>query len=346
MKKKLAWGALVLALICAPLAANAMSITASLESGTVQYTNPWWGYNPTWINGTVTVTCTAAEAKSSPWFTVDLAPRADVVNGSCDRNANWRYYNTSGGNASIYIDNCEVYAGQSQSTSAPIIKMWDVSGVGDANVTGSNVFSDQLTSSQMTKQFQFSAVFWHESTLAAGTYEMPITFRLRQEKFPSSAPSAPSTAPVSTITVVLRYYVGTTAAIFFTDGLNTDPYRGNELFSLDFDEITAAVPKQFTIHIQTNFKFYFAIYSANGGYLLHNRYSDPVSPVKEKIPYKFNVDGVDIPLSTGYKFPQKEGKTGFGLNSNDYNAILTIGDITSYTAGTYSDVLSFRVTSY
>ncbi|HPS14572.1 MAG TPA: hypothetical protein PK759_02105 [Spirochaetales bacterium] len=344
MKKKVALGALVLALIFIPLAANAMSITASLESGTVQYTNPWWGTNPTWINGTVTVTCTAAEATLNPWFTVDLAPRADIVNGSCARNANWRYYNTSGGNSSIYIDDCEIYTDQSHSTNSDPVKMWDVSGVGDVHITGNNVFTGQFTSGGgLSKQFQFSAVFWNESTLGAGTYEMPITFRLRKEKFSSSGPS---TAPVSTITVVLRYYVGTTAAIFFTDGLNTDPYTGTELFSLDFDEITAAAPKQFTIHIQTNFKFYLGVYSGNGGYLLHERYNDPVSPVKEKIPYTLNVDGVNIPLSSGYRFPQKEGKTGFGLNSNDYNAILTIGDITSYTAGTYSDILSFRVTSY
>jgi len=344
MKKKVLLGLLAFALAVVPLAAQNMSISGNATSGTVSYSNSYWGGSETWIDGSITITCTAAAAASNPSFTVDLAPRSDVVSGSCERNANWRHYDTSGGNESIYINNSEVYKNQYHSTNSDVIKMWDASGVGDTSVTSSNVFTGQFSSGSLSKTFTFSAVFWHDSTLDAGFYELPITFRLRNEAF--AANSAPTTNPVSTITIVLRFYVGTAATIFFTSG-NTSAYNGVEIFALPFDEVTALTPKEFTIHIQSNFRFYLSVKSGNGGYLRHERYNDTTSPVKEQIPYTLNIAGTTIPLSSGtYKFSKRQSSTGFGTNSKDYSAILTLGDITSYSAGTYSDTLSFTVTSY
>ncbi|MCE5256912.1 MAG: hypothetical protein LLF89_08730, partial [Spirochaetaceae bacterium] len=187
-----------------------------------------------------------------------------------------------------------------------------------------------LTDSSPSVTYTFSAVFWQTSSMSAGFYELPITFRLRNEAFVSGG--VPSTPPISTITMVLRFEIGTSSTIYFKSG-------SYEIFELAFDEVTAQTPKAFTISVQANFRFYLSLSSKNGGYLENPSTSDT-------IPYTLSIDGTTIPLSAGtYKFSKRQSSTGFGTNSKDYSAILTIGDITSYSAGTYTDILSFTVTS-
>jgi len=310
-----------------------LSITATSTDGTVIYAND---KKAAWIDGTITVR--RSNLNTNPSFTVDVAPNSDAVGGVYPRNANWRYYNTSGGNSALYINNSEIFKGSNHSTSSSIFKMWDIAGIGDANVSSNNVYTGQFPSSSLTQTYNFCAVFWQNSSLAAGTYELPITFRLRQEAF---AVGDPTTDPVATVTVVLRFVVGTTAAVYFSDTLS-----GPEIFNLQFNEITAESPRDFYIYVQSNFRYYLNVRSANLGFLKHEKYSDPISPIPEKIGYSLKIGTTTIPLTSGnYKFSTRYNTTGFGTSSRNYKATITIGDVSEYNAGKYSDALIFSITS-
>ena len=310
-----------------------LSITATSTDGTVIYAN---NRSAAWIDGTITVS--RSSLSTNPSFTVDVAPNADMVGGIYPRNANWRYYNTSGGNSSINVDNSEIFKGSNHSLSASIFKLWDAAGIGDANVSSSNIYTGQFAGSSLTATYSFCAVFWQDSTMAAGTYELPITFRLRAEPFVAGEPT---TSPVATATVVLRFVIGTTAAVFFSDTLG-----GMEILDLRFDDITAASPRDFYIYVQSNFRYYLNVRSANLGYLKHEKYSDPISPVLEKIGYSLKIGTTTIPLASGnYKFSTRYNTTGFGTSSRNYKATITIGDVSEFSAGKYSDALIFSITS-
>jgi len=316
------------------LSAQTLTITATSTDGTIIYSN---NESAAWIDGSITVS--RSSFASNPYFTIDAAPNADSVGGVYPRNANWRYYSRSGDNCSVYIDNSEIFKGSNHSTSASVFKMWDAAGIGDANVSSSNIYTGQFSGTSLTATFNFSAVFWQSSSLPAGTYELPITFRLRQEAFSAGAPL---TEPVSTVTVVLRFVIGTTATVSFKNTIS-----GNEIFDLRFDEVTAASPRTFYIYVQSNFKYYLNVRSMNLGYLVHERYNDPVAPVNERIGYTLKIGTTTIPLASGnFKFSTRYNSTGFGTSSRSYTGLLTIGDVTEYSAGKYSDALVFSITSY
>jgi len=310
-----------------------LGITAHSTDGTVIYGN---NNTQAWIDGSITVS--RSSLSTNPSFTIDLAPNSDAVGGVFPRNANWRYYNTSGENELVYINNSEIFKGSNHSLNASVFKMWDVAGIGDANVNSSNIYSGQFEGSSLTRTYYFSAVFWQNSGLPAGTYELPITFRLREESFSTDGPT---TAPVASVTVVLRFVIGTTAVVFFSDTLG-----GTEMFNLHFDEIAAASPREFYIYVQSNFRYYLNVRSANLGYLVHEKYSDPVSPVQEKIGYSLKIGTTTIPLASGnYKFSTRYTTTGFGTSSRNYKGTITIGNVEEYNAGRYSDALIFSITS-
>jgi len=312
-----------------------LGITAQVTTGTKAYTN---NEQLTWVNGQIIVSRTSTA--TNPTFTIDLSPNADSVGGVYPRNANWRFYDTSGGSSFVTIDGAEIYVGSNNSISSPVFMLWDVSGIGDANVTSSNVVTGNFLSTNLTRTYYFCAVFVHYSTLAAGTYELPITFRLRQEAF---TPGDPTTAPISTATVVLRYVVGTTATVFF----RKTP-TGPEIFQLAFDEVTAATPSTFYIYVQSNFRYYLNVRSVNLGYLVHERYNDPITPVNEKICYTMKIGTKTIPLASGsYKYnTSKYNTTGFGTATKSFTSTITLSDVTNYSAGRYSDILAFTITSY
>jgi len=302
-----------------------LSMSVSITSGTAVYSN--YGYS-TWIDGTVTVR--RASTATNPYFTVDLLPRADRIGTYCARNDDWTYHSTDGSiTQNFHIDNAEVYVGSNHSTSANILKTWDAAGIGDNNVSSGNVLQGNFSGTSLTRTFNFCAVFWQTSIMDAGFYELPITFRLRQEQFSTSGPTS---EPIETSVQVWRFVVSTTAAIYFKSGTN-------EIFEIAFDEITALTPKNFTVSIQTNFRFYLTVESKNRGKRIHTEYPN------EQIPYTLVMQGTTIPLNTSYRFPTRYRSTGFGTSSRDFSSTITLGDISSYTAGRYEDILSFTVTA-
>ncbi|MDP2790384.1 MAG: hypothetical protein Q8O15_01360 [Rectinemataceae bacterium] len=311
-----------------------LSFTAKTTTGTKAYLN---NEQLTWVNGAIIVS--RSNTTTNPTFTIDLAPNAGAVGGVYHRNADWRFYDTSGNSSIVNIDGAEIYVGSTNSSSSPIFKLWDAAGIGDTGVTSSNVVTGNFVSTNLTRTYYFCAVFMHNTNLPAGTYELPITFRLRQEAFVAGEPT---TAPIATAAVVLRYVVGTTATVFFRDTLN-----GPEIFQLAFDEVTAATPKTFYIHVQSNFKYYVNVRSVNLGYLVHERYNDPITPVNEKIGYTMQIGTTTIPLASGsYKYnTSKYSTTGFGTTTRSFTSTITLSDVTNYSAGRYSDILAFTITA-
>jgi hypothetical protein len=353
MAKKVVLCMLALGLSILPLAAQDMWLTGNVTSGTVVYNNPtmFWGY---WfdhsipIQGTVTVNSKADATGLSPVpYTADMAPPSVSYNGTTLRNSSWTHYTTSGAVETVKIDTVKIYTAK-----ANPIMMWDVQGVGDSSITSKNVEQGQFNTNPQSTSFIFYANIEHNSALAAGLYELPITFRLRKEAFPANN-AAPRTAPVSTLTLVLRFYVNTAVALFFTDG-NTSAYNGQEITSLSFDEITAMISKQFTIHVQSNSDFYLSIKSANKGKLRHSSYnqaSDKDKPDLE-IPYDLAINGGNVDLvNLGYKsdLTTKTVSSGsLGTVSRDFLATITINKgqpISYFAAGTYTDTLTFTVSS-
>lgn len=337
--------ALALIFIVLPATVQAFSLTGTLTTGTKGYNNK---EKATWVYGTITVSCTAAEALSNPQYTVDLAPRQELVNGICPRNANWRHYDNSGSNEQVYIDNVEIYVGNTTLTNSAFIQQWDAPGIGDSSITSGNVFAGQFSKETTSKTFDFSAVFWNLNDLEAGYYELPITFRLRVEPFSTSGPK---TDPVSTLTMVLRYYVGTAATIFFTPGSRSKAYNGSEIFNVDFGEVTTSASQEFTIHVQSNFKFNFYVQSLNGGVLRHPKYSQATTDderSKREIGYTLRIGGNTIPLKVGtsQRISTQNPTTAFGTTSQDYSAVITLDFTQDYDSGTYTDYLSFTVKPY
>lgn len=332
--KKVLW-LTVFIMLGATLSLGAQGQTLSL-SGTIT-TGTAINYNlstEVWVSGTLTVT--RSSLSSNPYFTIDLSPNADTVGGVWPRNANWTHYDTLGGSSSFYIDNSEIYVGIVQSIYSPVFKKWDVTGVGDAGVTSSNIITGQFSGSSLTATFYFCAVSWHDNWLDAGFYELPLTFRLRSEAFSTGEPT---TQPVSTLTLIERFVVGTAATIFFKVG-------SQEVTEIAFSEPSTPVSQTFTISVQANFRFYLSVKSKNLGYMNHERYGAAVSPVNERIPYTLSIDGTSIPLSAGtYKFPTRQWSTGFGTAAKNYTGTVSLGTVSNYSAGKYLDALSFIVTS-
>jgi hypothetical protein len=84
----------------------------------------------------------------------------------------------------------------------------------------------------------------------------------------------------------------------------------------------------------------------NLGYLDHEQFKDQNFPVNEKIGYSLKVNSTAIPMESGnYKFPTRYWNTGFGTDSRNYKGTITIGDVSEYSAGRYSDALVFSITS-
>lgn len=330
----------ILALIAAPIAvfAQTLSISATSTDGTAYYNNT---QTSTWIDGSVTVTRSSASSNPT-YYTVDLSPNADQVNGSYPRNSNWTFYSISGTSTSnFYLDSAEIYTGSTHSyNGSNVWKLWDQTGIGDASVVANNVFSGSMTGSTLSATYPFAAVFWQNGTLASGFYELPVTFRVRKEQFVAN--TAPTTEPVASQTIMIRFIVGYYATIFFKDSTNS-----YELFAIDFDNITSNATKSFNLNIQSNFRYKLAVKSINGGKLRHERYGASTNPVNEQVSYTMSYNGTTYALASGtsYTMATKQKATGFGTNSRSYPITLTLGTIDNLTAGEFSDSLAFTVTA-
>jgi hypothetical protein len=280
---------------------------------------------PTWVIGTITLTKNQSNVTD---ITVDLSPKAD---SPYPRNSNWVFIGTSS-DSPKYIDNFEVFF--NQSTSGNIIKMWG----SDSSVTSSNVYSYTFPSGSAigtTTSFQYYTVFWHDSSLTEGTYQIPITFRVRNESFKKFR--LPKTDPVDTQLIYIKYVVNPSATIDFLSGSSGD----TKISSISFNDVVTSTTSTFRASITSNFRYSLSVSSAteHGGELKH------VNPeVIETIPYTFSIGGSTVTVSsTPYFVASMERPTGTG--TREYLASITIGDIQNYTAGKYSDFISFAVTA-
>lgn len=281
---------------------------------------------PTWITGSIFVTKNDSSVTN---ITVDLEPKYDYP---YPRNSNWKYIGPSS-DISQYIDSCDVFF--SQSTSGYVIKMWGT----DRNVEDYNVFMYKFASNSgvgVSTSFNYYAVLWHDSPLPAGTYELPITFRVRNEYFDGKKPN---TNPLSPLTVYLKFLVAPSAAITFLSGTTGSATTTAILF----DDVAATTTRDFRVSVKSNFRYSLSVSSptGHGGYLKH---TDP--KVTDMIPYTLDVETImNLPISsTPYPIALMERPTT-ASGTREYSAAVTVGNIQDYTAGYYSDSLSFRVTA-
>jgi len=281
--------------------------------------------SPTWVTGTIVVTKNQTDVTD---ITVDLSPKAD---SPYPRNSDWVYIGTSSDSAK-YIDNFEVFF--NKSTSGNIIKMWG----SDSGVGNNNVFRYTFPSGSAigtTISFQYYAVFWHNSSLTSGTYQLPITFRVRNESFRKKR--NPRTSPVDTQLIYIKYLVNPSATISFLSGSSGSA----EVSSVVFYDVVSTVTNQFRVCVNSNFRYSLSVSSAtgHGGELKHTNPN-----ITETIPYTFTVLGSAItPGLTPYIVASMERPTGSGIR--EYLASITVGDVQNYTAGRYSDSISFTVTA-
>lgn len=315
---------LIAALIAATGVLGAQTALISGESPSIViYDNT---NTATWVTGTITVTKNYSTVTN---ITVDLSPKADYP---YPRNSDWNYIGTNS-DSSTYIENSEIYF--SQSTSGNVIKMWGTdSGVGSGNVY-TYTFPSGSASVGSTTTFQYYAVFWHSHSLAAGTYELPITFRVRNERFRSNR--NPSTQPVDTQTVYIKFVVSPSATIGFLSGTS----GSTAITSVVFNDVASTTTNNFRVSVKSNFRYSLSVSSptGHGGELKH---TDP--NVTETIPYTFTIAGSPITVSsTPYTVASMERPTGTG--TREYAASITVGNIQDYTAGQYSDSISFTVTA-
>jgi len=323
------------------LEAQTLSITATSIDGTAYNEN---NRTQVWIDGKIRVTRSSTTINPT-YFTVDLSPNADFFNNTYPRNSNWTFYSINGQSSNIYLDSAEIYTGYNHSVwGTNVWKLWGPAGIGDANVADNNVWSASLTGNSTWDEYPFAAVFWSNGLLDNGFYELPITFRVRNEQFSPS--SVPQTDPVSSSTVMLRFIVGEYATMFFKNQVG-----GTEIFDLTFDDVTTGAQKTFAIAVQSNFKYHLSVKSINGLKLRHERYRASSSPVNEEISYTFAYEGTNKTLNAGVVTRLASNQKAnvshstYGTVTRDKEISLTLGTILDFTAGKYSDSLSFIITS-
>lgn len=280
----------------------------------------------TWVTGTIIVTKNDSTVTN---ITVDLSPKSD---NPYPRNSGWHYIGTSS-DSSKNIDSAEVFF--SQSTYGNIIKMWG----SDSNVGSNNVYTYAFPSGSATvgstTHFEYYAVFAHGSPLAAGTYEIPITFRVRKEQF--SKNKSPKTPPLSPHTVYIKFVVAPSATIGFLSGTS----GSTTISSVVFNDVASTTTNSFRVSVKSNFRYSLSVSSptGHGGELKHTN-----ADVTETIPYTFTIGGSTVAVSgTPYTVASMERPTGTG--KREYVASITVGNIQDYTAGQYSDSISFTVTA-
>lgn len=237
--------AIMIALAAGSIAAQTPRVSLSGDNPSiVLYDN---NGTPTWITGSILVTKNYSTVTD---ITVDLDPKAD---SPYPRNSNWKYIGPSS-DTSIYIDASEMYF--SQSTNGNIIKMWGT----DSNVQSSNVFKYKFAANSgvgVSTSFNYYAVFWHDTPLAAGTYELPITFRVRNEFFDGRKPNS---TPVSTLIVYLKFLVSPSASITFLSGTT----GSTATTDIVFDDVAATTTKDFRVSVKSNFRYSLSVRSLTG----------------------------------------------------------------------------------
>ena len=307
--KKVALFIAVTAMLAIGALAGAQTITLT---GATPATVVWGGPNSiNWITGSFTVTCTTK--KKTP-TTSDIAPRQETW----DRNY-LTYVNTG---ETIMIDEDEIY--KSQQVGGTTVKMWGADGSGNQT----NFYLNTFAVGTSSKTFNYYFYFSHGSTLAAGTYQLPITIRTWNEAYSWQGPYADG--PVAQLPVNLTFVVDPNASLAFRSSSG-----GPAISSIDFGDLTQAVPQSFVVNVNSNFRYSLNISSQNSGNLVSGSY---------QIPYTLTLNGTQVPLTSAgtmalaYQMPT----TGSGTN---YDVILAAVLPQIYDVGDYSDSLTFTITA-
>ncbi|MEJ5183518.1 MAG: hypothetical protein WHT81_00195 [Rectinemataceae bacterium] len=319
---------LFLATLCVPLHAQAADFTLQgANPPTIVYANDG---SKAIIDGSITIIKNTSSTTGD--ITVDLLPPAVSPGNSNKYRTVWYYLNPTGTPYSVTID----------SASISIIKngtlydwmFWRGPGDGypDAkdNPGTNNVYTSTYPALQSPQtvpyRIQLSA-----SGLSPGTYSLTMTFRLRKEAFKLNANA--TTAPIATLNIIASFVVSPSAAISFLGGLSgTTP-----ITSLDFIDVATTTTQYFRVSVRSNFRYGILVRSRSGGVMVHEDAS-----VSDTIPYRLMFAGSYVDLSKG-TVQVKSMQNPTGISSVEYQASVTVDDITTLTAGNYSDALTFSV---
>jgi len=287
-----------------------------------------------WIQGTITVT------KNDPavtWVTVDLSPKATSPGNSRKFRQEWTNVVT---NTVQKVDIGQAYF--TQSTSGNIIYMWDTSG-GDSNVGANNVYSYQFPAGSpagTSFSFEYFVAVQNASTPSPGTYEQQLTFRARLEEFVANR--TPTTTPLASLLIRPSFIVSPQGDMKLYSGTAGT----TEISTLAFGTVTGiSAIQQFRINVTSNYRYSLNVASRRAGYFFHELDATlPVgaTPTIEPIPYTFSVDGSTIALTSAPK-PIVQYAAPTGTVSAERTVSIAIGDVSEYTAGKYSDYLSFTM---
>lgn len=284
----------------------------------------------TWISGTVTVTKDVSTVTN---VVVDLEPASTSPGNSKKNRQSWKQVATA---TAIKLDYAQVFF--SPSTNGNVIKQWDK----DSNVTSSNVYFYVFPAGSATgtsTTFTYYMGFYNAASLAPGTYERLLTFRARLEPFPAAG-TYPTTTPVATLDQIVSFVVSPTASLTFLAGTTGTTTTSQ----VAFGEVVSTTTQNFRVRVQSNFRYSLTVASEYGRVLRHASYDAAVLPVNETIPYTLIVNGLTLPAGTS-PLTVASLQQATGTTFREYSASVTLNDITSYTAGSYSDKLRFTVTA-
>jgi hypothetical protein len=269
------------------------------------------------MTGTITVTRTATYAGDP--FTIDLMPVSTARNI-------WFYNGDPSDTITITDTNTYVQA-SGRPNSRDLAKAWG----DEANVTTYNVWRGSFAAGETSKTFNYYVNFRHDNVLAQGMYQFINKFRLRAETFVAN--SLPTTSVIDSVSLANTVVVGT--AVF----LNFQDTAGLPIAKIEFLE-TSTMTKDFTILAQVNFVYKLSVSSTNLGELRHSEF--PTVP--DTIPYHLWVINNEVPLGSGqYYIVQNQPKSSATPATYDARIEITFDYLENYTAGLYSDILTFKV---
>lgn len=319
---------LFLATLCVPLHAQTADFTLQgANPPTIVYAND--GSTAT-IDGSITIIKNTSSTTGD--ITVDLLPPAISPGNSKKYRTTWYYLNPSGMISQVVMNAAAISIIKNGTPYHWMFWRGPGDGYPDAkdNPTTNNVYISTYAALQSPQtvpyKIQFSA-----SGLSPGTYSLTMTFRLRKEAFKQN--SLATTAPIATLTVTASFVVSPSASISFLSGLSgTTP-----ITSLDFIDVATPTTQYFRVSVRSNFRYGILVRSRSGGVMVHENAS-----VTDTIPYTLTFSGTPVDLSKGIVQVASMQKPT-GISSVEYQASVTVDDITTLTAGNYSDALTFSV---
>ncbi|MEN6491198.1 MAG: hypothetical protein ABFC85_04330 [Rectinema sp.] len=310
--KKVLWLIFCIA-AAAGLGAQTLSITAAPSPPTIIFTSN------TNLQTTGYFTLKLSDTQSTYYAYSDVSPNVGY------RKTWYKFQNRS---TSITIP-FEVYENSSFSSSAIIY-------TGDTNRENvSELYKYTFAGAGTVTLPYYVRIPAISKTLSPGVYESTITLGTwltnNQTKLPKSRSD--------TTSVVLSLVVTPQSSIT----ISTNDSSGNVVFGDISTESTGS--KTFTVTIRSNYRYSLRVSSANGGKLLN-----PDAGGTESISYTMNIASVTPDLSVAGV--QKDILLNQDYTGNDtssggdtYSGTVTLGAINAFTAGEYSDTLTFTISS-